>query len=582
MKGNIEHAKNYLRGRRRSGGLSGSMITKSTCNQKQVSSSLIRGTCVVHLRLIELEIYELLTKDLRMTATLTTSTDGQDKSPLLILQVSSNESSASNASYGAINNRYDESPSSHNIIFINHDVVNHGHPYSDAIVDTIGREESYNNTTTNAGTKVTYWTLIRDNKNFRWYLLSYLVTHAGEWFSYVASISCIEQIQSTNNTITRTSISILVSLRLLPNALFTSIGGVLADSYDRKRIMFILDILGAFVALLFLLAYHMRSINALYLATALQMTVAAIYEPSRSAIVSMLVKDEESLKKAITISELAWSVMTSIGSSLGGLATAYLGISACFFIDSVSYFVSASFVWRIRGEFIATSAEKPDSCKNSKSGDKSFLSLTQFTTMAREGFEYVQSKPWGAFVLLKFCAALIYGASDVLNVSFSERGPNPMEGSSQRLGLLFAAVGIGCFIAPVIVDHFTQMTQVKSLERACMLSFGAMIIGCYGLSCVGDFLWVCIFTAVRAGGSSVLWIQSSLLIQKFSSGEMLGRVISVDSGLATLSEAFSAMCGGLLQDNVGLSAEQVSFFMSLVGLITLAIWILYFAVVRVD
>ena len=191
-----------------------------------------------------------------MTATLTTSTDGQDKSPLLIQQVSSNDvPSASNVSYGAINNRYDESPSSHNIICINHDVVNHGHPYSDAIVDTIGREES-NNTTTNAGTKVTYWALIRDNENFRWYLLSYLVTHAGEWFSYVASISCIEQIQASNNTVTRTSISILVSLRLLPNALFTSIGGVLADSYDRKRIMFILDILGAFVALLFLLAYH--------------------------------------------------------------------------------------------------------------------------------------------------------------------------------------------------------------------------------------------------------------------------------------------------------------------------------------
>ena len=69
--------------------------------------------------------------------------------------------------------------------------------------------------------------------------------------------------------------------------------------------MFMLDLLGSLVALLFLLAYHMKSITALYIATTLQMSVAAIYEPSRSAMVSMLVDDGESLKKSITISELA-------------------------------------------------------------------------------------------------------------------------------------------------------------------------------------------------------------------------------------------------------------------------------------
>ena len=72
--------------------------------------------------------------------------------------------------------------------------------------------------------KVSYWSLIRDNANFRLYLVSYLVTHTGEWFTYVASLTAIEQIQASKGIVSRTSISVLVCLRLLPNVLLTSVG----------------------------------------------------------------------------------------------------------------------------------------------------------------------------------------------------------------------------------------------------------------------------------------------------------------------------------------------------------------------
>jgi len=468
-------------------------------------------------------------------------------------------------SYGSLN-KTEVSLESNQNISISHDVVNHGHPYSDGPVDTIVSDKRSDN-------NVTYWSLIRDNEGFRYYLMSYLVTHAGEWFTYVATISCIEQIHNSNGTISRTSISILVSLRLLPSGLFSSIGGVLADTYDRKQIMFMLDLLGSLVALLFLLAYHMKSITALYIATTLQMSVAAIYEPSRSAIVSMLVDNEESLKKSITISELAWSVMTSVGSSLGGIATSRLGVPACFFIDSISYFISALLIYNIQGDsFVAT----PESKASSDTND-GFFSRTI------DGFIYLRSKPWGAFVFLKFCAAMIYGASDVLNVSFSERGDDgalDMDSSSERLGLLFGAVGAGCFLGPVLVDNFTSMDRVQSIERACIFSFAAMTVGCYGLSNVGGFLWVCLFTSIRSAGSSIVWIQSSLLLQKYSANDMLGRVMSIDYALATLSEAFSAMVGGVAQDRLDLSAENVSFLMSLVGFATFIIWSIYLTLIR--
>ena len=339
-----------------------------------------------------------------------------------------------------------------------------------------------------------------------------------------------------------------------------------------------LDLLGALVALLFLLAYHMKSITALYMATALQMTVAAIYEPSQSALISMLVTDEESLKYAITMSELAWSVMTALGSSMGGFAAESFGISTCFVIDSLSYLISALFIWKINGSYFATSS-KPESTSVHSNCNKEEES---FSYMFVEGLKYLISKPWGPFVLLKFCAALVYGAGDVLNVSYSERVyADSIEGSNQRLGVLFTFVGVGCFLGPVIVDHFTSMDQVASLERACLGSFLLMGVGCFGLYNAKSFLWVCIYTSVRAAGSNIVWIHSSLLLQKFSNESMLGRVMSVDYALATLSEAVSAMGGGMLQDHAGLTAEQVSFLMSMLALFTLAAWVIYLAVVRV-
>ena len=397
----------------------------------------------------------------------------------------------------------------------------------------------------------------------------------------------------------RTSISFLAILRLLPSALFASIGGVLADSYDRRQIMCVLDCTGAVVAWLYILSYYLGSIYALYVATLLQMTVAALYEPNRTAIVPSLVIEEDGLKKAMTISGLAWSVMQAVGSSMGGLLTQWVGIQTCFAFDSLSYLVSALFIWKIRGRYIPVEPdEEPqirhktnDSEENTKiyidasNDDESKLSFANFSSMTKDGVVYLRSQPWGAFIFLKFCAALIYGASDILNVSFSEQGVNnalDMEGSSQRLGIIFAFVGIGCFIGPILAEPWSHMDNVSSLERSCLISFFFMALGCYGMSQFDHFIWICISTSVRSAGSSVVWIYSSLLLQKLSSTSMLGRVVAVDYALAMLSESVSALLGGVLQDDARMTAAQVSLLMAIVAYATLVIWGMYFSRVRND
>jgi hypothetical protein len=62
---------------------------------------------------------------------------------------------------------------------------------------------------------------------------------------------------------------------------------------------------------------------------------------------------------------------------------------------------------------------------------------------------------------------------------------------------------------------------------------------------------------------------------------MLGRIMAVDYAIATLSEAISAIGGGLLQDKAEMTPEDVSYAMAIVALATSLLWTRYFYGARV-
>lgn len=405
-----------------------------------------------------------------------------------------------------------------------------------------------------------YWTLIRDNRPFRFYLGSYLLGHMGEWLTYIASITVIEELQGEK--ISRTAISWLVIIRLMPHVIFSPAGGALADSRDRRESMIALELLGAMIALLYLLAYYVGSIGAIYLVTLLQETNAAIFEPCRSSMLSLLVDDEEYLKKATTLTGLAWSLMAAIGAALGGFVVAAFGIRACFLLDGATYLGSAMLMYMVHGTWSAIdkSAEKYESVWHQVRG------------MTVDGFSYLKESFFGPLILLKASVSIIYGASDVLNVAFSERGST---NSSTKLGLLFSLVGVGCIIGPLICDMFTSMDRLITLQQATILSMFAVTFGSLGMGLFHPFFYTCLFTMVRAGGSSAVWINSSILLQTFADPEKLGRVLSVDYALALLCESMGALASGLLMDKLNFEAEEVCLVMAVLGAILSICWTIY-------
>jgi Na+/melibiose symporter-like transporter len=179
---------------------------------------------------------------------------------------------------------------------------------------------------------VTYTQLLKRNRPFRLYICSYIANSMGEWLTYLASISAIEKIQldSGMRETSRTAIAALIIVRLAPTIILSPFGGVLADGRDRRESMIALDIIGAVVAWIFILAIELQSIPTILIASFLQACVSGLYEPSRSAIIPLLVPEDDGLKQATTLSGVAYSCVAAFGSASGGILVSVFGIRACF------------------------------------------------------------------------------------------------------------------------------------------------------------------------------------------------------------------------------------------------------------
>jgi predicted MFS family arabinose efflux permease len=412
--------------------------------------------------------------------------------------------------------------------------------------------------------KPSYWSLIQNNPQFRLFLISHLSSLLGEWLTYIAIITMIEEWLPDGESSRRTRISYLVVIRLFPYVFLSAVGGALADSYDRRKATIVLNLISSFVTLLNLLVWRSRSILLVYLVTFLQHMICALYEPCSSALIPLLISNQEELKLATTIMALAWSLMAAVGAFTGGLVVIWLGCRTCFLLDSLTFIISAWCMYQVKGNFCVLETTQ------------SYTSpWSQIICMTRDGYIYLGGQIWGSLVLMKASSALIYGASDVLNVSFSERNDDSSLVPEVKLGILFAMTGAGCILGPLLSDCYTSMSDYKSLQVSFLVCLLAQSTGCLGVGFLPGFHSTCFFSLIRSAGSNASWTTSSVLLQSLSAPGQLGRVLAVDYALALATEACSALLAGILQDYVKFTAEQVSLVMAGIGISLFSCWTVY-------
>jgi MFS family permease len=399
-----------------------------------------------------------------------------------------------------------------------------------------------------------YFELLRENPNFRRLWLGQVVSQLGDWFNTIALYAIALKLTGSGQ-----AVALILVTRFLSTVFSSPLAGVIADRFDRKKVMIAADLGRAVVVLGFLFIRRPEDAWLIYFLTVLQLVLSTFFEPARSASIPSVVEPKD-LLTANGITAVTWSAMLTTGAAVGGFATAAFGTDAAFVLDSATYLLSA---------FLFLGLNLPPR----QPREKQKLTVLRATGIedVYEGLKYVWRRPRVLAVMLAKPAQCIAGGTLTLLAIYGEK-VFPIAGSGEiGIGVLYAVRGIGTAFAPIVVQRFVRGSR-RSLENSLGAAFFFIgtFFALFGMT-ENYPLAICLLLAAYAGGS-LIWINSTALMQKYVDDEFRGRVFAAELCLLTLMLAGSNYAVGVLLDDFNFSLRQVTIGIGLVAAIPGVIW----------
>ena len=125
------------------------------------------------------------------------------------------------------------------------------------------------------------------------------------------------------------------------------------------------------------------------------------------------------------------------------------------------------------------------------------------------------------------------------------------------IGVLFTARGIGTAIGPMFARRWAGETR-RQMQTAIGIAFliGGVFYFAFGTS--QSFVLALLFLLIAHTGGSILWVFSTVLLQKEVEDEFRGRVFAAELALVTLTMGTSNYLVGELMDRFGFSPRIVT------------------------
>ena len=144
-------------------------------------------------------------------------------------------------------------------------------------------------------------------------------------------------------------LGLLGLVRIFPIIVFALLGGLLADRFDRRKLILVCNIgsvaiAGALAAVT--LTGHVTLLT-LYALTAAGIAIEAFDGPAQNSLVPQLVPREH-LTNAVSLNSLIWMIGTVLGPALAGVTIAHLTIGLVYALNAFSFVLVFGAVWAIR------------------------------------------------------------------------------------------------------------------------------------------------------------------------------------------------------------------------------------------
>lgn len=339
------------------------------------------------------------------------------------------------------------------------------------------------------------------SRNYRLYFTGQSVSLIGTWMQKTAVSWVIYTL--THSTF---MLGLTLFASQFPSFLFSLIGGVVSDRYNRYRVLLatqVASMIQAILLAILILLKHYEVWEILALSVMLGI-INAFDVPARQSLVYEMVEDKSDLSNALALNSSMVNLSRLIGPAIAGIVLEGLGDGVCFLLNAVSFIA-------VIGSLLMMKLPKYVKKEHTKNV---FGEL-------KEGMAYIKRTPSIAFTLvmlalislmvLPFSTLIPYYAKDVF------------KGTASTFGIIDSFIGLGAFSGAIFLASIKAGSNLKKILFINTLVFGA---GLVLFAHERSYPLALLFVTIAGFGMMSQITVSNTLIQTTVAQNMRGRVIS--------------------------------------------------------
>jgi len=339
------------------------------------------------------------------------------------------------------------------------------------------------------------------SRNYRLYFAGQSVSLIGTWMQKTA-VSWV--VYSLTHSKFMLGLSLFASM--FPSFVFSFIGGVVSDRYNRYRVLLatqIASMLQAVFLTLLVLSKHYTVWEILALSSILGV-INAFDVPARQSLVNEMVDDKKYLPNALALNSSMVNLSRLIGPAIAGLILEKFGDVFCFGLNALSFVAVIASILMMR----LPSLQKTHDEKN-------------ILQDIKDGWNYLKQTKSIRFIIIMLALVSLFV------LPFSTLIPvyakDIFKGSASTFGIIDSMIGLGAFGGAIFLASLKSGKNLRKILAVNTILFGAGLV----LFSYMHFYPAALFCAMLAGFGMMSQITiSNTIIQTTVSQNMRGRMIS--------------------------------------------------------
>jgi MFS family permease len=356
---------------------------------------------------------------------------------------------------------------------------------------------------------LTFSTVLRQNRNYRYTWMGQVVSEVGDHFNTIAVMSLAFQLTGSGAA----TGGVMIARTIFAMAAGPA-AGVVLDRFDRKTVMIASDLVRAVLAFGFIAAYAYSQIWMLYVLSGLLMFASPFFTSGRSAILPRITTPEQLHTANALTQTTAWLTL-SIGTLLGGASTVKFGYDWAFIVNAASFLFSAWAIWQLSSP---TGNFRPDRIHFTDHSPAAYLHDFM------DSIRYMLKTPLVLAIALAWVGwATGGGAAQLL---FTLYGEQVFNRGAAGIGIIWSAAGFGLVAGGVFAHRIGKRLSYGAFKDTISGSF--VVHGAsYILFAIMPSIWLsALFVAISRIAMGTINVLNRTMLLTHVPDQYRGRVFS--------------------------------------------------------